>query len=380
MITLRPYQQRCVDALYGKSGIVKVPAGGGKTIIAAAALAKFAEEFDSFIHARKAKAVWIANTYDQIQQAQDACALFPILESKCSIEFACYAAIPDLSQEDIVIWDECHHCASPEYRKCFENIAPGTLRWGFSATPHRADELAGDVYKLIGPVLETVHRDELIEAGNLAEARVMFHAPCASGEIQDEVEEKAAPLIRQRLRFWRNVSEEDVRKRTVWTLVQKLGVFESAKRNARIVEIAGKHTNDSLLILVGSIEHGELIAKGIPGAIVVFSKMGLKKRSAALDGFKDGSIKCIIATSLADEGLDVPRANVLILAAGGRSAAKAEQRTGRVLRSWEEKTHGTIHDFYDHHHYFLKAQSKARLSLYKSLGYAIQYNQEDAAK
>jgi superfamily II DNA or RNA helicase len=80
----------------------------------------------------------------------------------------------------------------------------------------------------------------------------------------------------------------------------------------------------------------------------------------------------MIATSLADEGLDVPRAAVLILAAGGRSASKIEQRTGRVMRPHESKEIGTIHDFADEGASFAHAQFKARMKIYKKLGYTIE--------
>lgn len=80
----------------------------------------------------------------------------------------------------------------------------------------------------------------------------------------------------------------------------------------------------------------------------------------------------MIATSLADEGLDVPRANILILAGGGRSGARIEQRTGRVLRTFHGKSRGVIYDFFDTQHYYLLAQSKRREKLYQSLNYHIE--------
>ena len=85
----------------------------------------------------------------------------------------------------------------------------------------------------------------------------------------------------------------------------------------------------------------------------------------------------MIATSLADEGLDVPRASVLTQAAAGKSKSKAEQRTGRVLRSFHDKTHGTIHDFKDVQHQMLRNQSMKRISLYRSLGYEIQTAEQE---
>jgi ATP-dependent helicase YprA (DUF1998 family) len=94
----------------------------------------------------------------------------------------------------------------------------------------------------------------------------------------------------------------------------------------------------------------------------------------AIEGFRDGSIRCMIATSLADEGMDVPRASVLILATVGRSAAKLEQRTGRVMRPHESKTFGVVYDYADKGSKMAYYQHLARLKTYKALGYSINLN------
>jgi DNA excision repair protein ERCC-3 len=322
-------------------GIVKSPAGSGKTIIGAAALDRFVRSYwfsmaPLFRRLGRPPAVmWLANTQEQLQQAREAVAGFPDIVSHCRLTTACYAGIPDCREAVLVILDECHHVASPEYRRCLDGC--GGWRWGLSATPERADDLAADVYTLIGPIVSSL----------------------------------AEPLIQLRIRKWRRVSPEDIRSRTTWHFCQQIGIFENAKRNAKIVRLALEHAGDSTLILVGSIEHGKTLAERIGGAVVAYSKMGVKKRRDALEGFKAGSIRCMIATSLADEGLDVPRANVLILASGGRSSRLAEQRSGRVLRAWADKTHGTIHDFADGFHFYNAAQARARRAVYASLGYEI---------
>ncbi len=364
-MTPRAYQLRASASLAANHrGIVKAPAGSGKTIIAAHAL----DDILTQRNGTERPIWWIANTIEQVEQGKAACAAFHQIAALApNLKFACYAAQPDCRGSSLIILDECHHIASPENRK----ILDGSIgrRWGLSATPHRADELAPDVFKLIGPIVCEIRRDELVEAGNLAPALVRWHRPNHPGEFTDQIAAIAEPLIRQRLRFWQ-VPEDEVRKRTLWALAQTHGVFENAKRNACIAELAAQHAADSTLILVGSIEHGEVFAKQTAGAVMAHSKMGTKKRREAIGAFKAGDLRCLIATSLADEGLDVPCASVLILAAGGRSAAKSEQRTGRVLRPFDGKDCGIIHDFYDHQHYFLEAQSKARAKLYASLSYA----------
>lgn len=420
MITLRPYQEKAVAALLAHNrGIVKAPAGSGKTILVAAAVQAL-DRPASF------KLLWVANTIEQCQQAEAALKAvgFPSVQigSVC-----CYQSGEKAEGYDLVVLDECHHIASPEFRKILDGY--NGPRWGITATPDRADDLMDDVYTLIGPIVYEVDRNELLDTGKLAPAKVYFHAPNAKDEMTEAVETGAAARLdkmRNAIAFTatkmknqsiesvarilggddhtalllfaekkridsalpyrallevaganranaqaalRYAAEKELLSRARWHACLATAIAENEKRNAKIVELAVSHREDSVLILVGSIDHGKFLKTQIPGSEVLYSKMGAKKRAAAMEAFRDGTLKCAIATSLADEGLDVPRANVLILAAAGRSAAKAEQRTGRVLRSWSDKSHGTIHDFWDWQVPLLLNQSKARAKTYAGLDY-----------
>jgi superfamily II DNA or RNA helicase len=433
MITLRDYQLPAVDAmLRTKRAICQAPAGSGKTVIASATLAKWVTP-RARLARRRMRIAWIANTQEQCDQATKALGTFPAIAGAADVTVCCFAAGISLETYDLVIIDECHHIAAAEFRKIMDQ-APA-WRWGFSATPHRADELAKDVFELIGPIVHIVERKALVQAGQLAKARVIIHEPNRANEFEEEIKDHAESLFK-RWRFgaqaaandmairtiksltsrtqaidkpklyaiiqeagmtqdnafigifskfpkghptrsilWKmliQLAEEEIEQRARWIACQKIGIFDNKKRNAQIIQIARQHANDSHLIIIGSIDHGAALQERIPGSLVVHSKLGTKKRRQAIEDFSKGELKTMIATSLADEGLDVPRANVLTLAAAGRSAAKAEQRTGRVLRSFHDKTHGTIHDFMDTSHPMLLSQSKKRISLYRSLGYDIQ--------
>ncbi len=47
------------------------------------------------------------------------------------------------------------------------------------------------------------------------------------------------------------------------------------------------------------------------------------------------------------------------------------QRTGRVLRAFQDKTHGTIYDFADEGYEMLRFQAYARRRVYRKLGYSF---------
>jgi superfamily II DNA or RNA helicase len=100
--------------------------------------------------------------------------------------------------------------------------------------------------------------------------------------------------------------------------------------------------------------------------------MGKKARAACIEGARDGSIKCMIATSLADEGLDIPRLSFVVLTSCGKSSRLAEQRTGRVLRQFEGKEMGHIYDFTDNGTPMGRRNSVERRKSYKRLDYEIE--------
>jgi len=400
------------------------------TIIAAAAAAQWAPG-RAKLAGRKLRIAWVAYTIDQIDQAKRALANFPDLAQSAEMTFACYHPDLRLEMHDLVIVDECHHIAAPEFRKALDGHT--RTRWGFSATPEREDALAPAVFELLGDIVHTVERTALVEAGQLAKAKVIIHRPNILNEHAEAIDEETKALftkwrfgareaatdmavrsvkslvartqaidlgrLRQileqanttsdqsfitafsafpkgderRSELWKMLTalaEETIEQRARWIACQRIGITANQPRNDLAVQVANK-TTESHLMIVGSIEHGQSLSERIPSSVVVFSKMGPKKRREAIAAFGAGDLRTMIATSLADEGLDVPRASVLTLLSAGRSNRLAEQRTGRVLRSFHDKTHGTIHDFMDVQNPLLLSQSKKRISTYRSLGYEI---------
>jgi superfamily II DNA or RNA helicase len=359
MITLRPYQDRAAAYLSThRYALVKSAAGSGKTIIAAAALQKGLERRP---RTEPLKVGWIANTLEQVSQGKAALALF---EMNIDPIVCCVAGAQDMSDRDILIVDECQHAPSPSWAAIIESCPGG--RWFFSATPFGDDEIKNDILRQMcaNNVFE-ISRDEV--KGYLSEARViMLDDTDQSGEaIQAEINRQLS-LKQYMLRF---ISEGELFARIGAQVCMDMGIVPNEKRNQAIIRTPAKHREDSTLILVGRVEHGQALARRIPGAVVCYSKMGDKRRRRAIVDFGEGKLRCMVATSLADEGLDVPRANVLIMAGAGRNANRMEQRSGRVLRAFADKSHGTIYDFTDTHHSLLRNQSLARVALYRKLGY-----------
>lgn len=237
-----------------------------------------------------------------------------------------------------------------------------------TATPFGEDD---DRNKLLLSLFDNhvlvIDRDEV--ACRLVPAHVHMLDAADSG-LAPLMDAEIERVIQKRIRWWKGEMWE-LRAQASWYVCIKQGIVGNNQRNATAVAEAIRHGNDSVLMLVNEIEHGEMLAAAIPGARMCYSQMGRKERREVLDAFKAGEVKCVVATSLADEGMDVPRASVLIMVSGGRNEAKTIQRTGRVLRAFPGKTHGQIYDFADTFHPMMERHAKKRLSVYRKLGYQI---------
>ncbi|TDA28901.1 MAG: hypothetical protein DSO00_05300 [Archaeoglobi archaeon] len=63
-----------------------------------------------------------------------------------------------------------------------------------------------------------------------------------------------------------------------------------------------------------------------------------KDRGRVFDRLRSGKVNCIVSTTVLDEGIDVPDADVAIVLSGSGSERQLMQRIGRVLRHREGKT------------------------------------------
>ena len=77
-----------------------------------------------------------------------------------------------------------------------------------------------------------------------------------------------------------------------------------------------------------------------------------------------GKQRVLIATTIVDEGLDIDKINVLILAGAKKSDRQYLQRVGRALRRKRGENVVIIYDFYDTGHRLLDKHTKKRHNLY----------------
>lgn len=232
-----------------------------------------------------------------------------------------------------VIADEAHHGAAPTWEQTI-NRCPAFYRFGFTASETRADGMHPALKHIFGPV---IHKQK-------------FSSP---------VKLSVEPVRTSFYFGYRGAFD--------WMpLLNKLVTDD--KRNEQIAEVVNGEIveGNSVLVLSRRIEHLERIAEQINGeAEILTGKRSRVDRKRILKDFRSGKIRCLLATQLADEALDVPRLNRVVLTHPGKHEGRIIQQIGRAIRTHPEKTDAVIYDIVDWRIGVLRRQWSERRRTYK---------------
>lgn len=229
-----------------------------------------------------------------------------------------------LSKAQVVIVDEAHHAPARTISEVLRLCGNATWRIGFTATDWRDDGADLLLEAAIGPRIFDKSLSDLIALGWLVPADVYMY-PQAAREYECES--------------------------THWQTLYKYYYTENQPFHEQVVNLnsqwyeAGRH----ILTLVTQIEHGKKLQRMHREAgmecIFLSGQTPEHQRKQILSDVIKGRMRCLIGTSVADEGLDMPILDALNLAGGGRSTTKVYQRIGRTLRPFGDKKEALILDY-----------------------------------
>lgn len=269
-----------------------------------------------------------------------------------------------------VLVSNCHHTPSNTIAQISRWCTNAYYRIGVSATPWRDD--GSDL--LIDAVFSKKKEDMAINASYLIEHNYLV--PCTI--------------------HW--VHMKQVFKNRNYNNLYTEAIVNNKERNDAIVSIAYNmqtYKQATTLILIQRVAHGEKlleeILKYIPVNTFTVTVQNPKngkdtlvrvksieflsgaddavKRAAVIKAVKEKKCNILIASTIGDEGLDLPPLDTLILAGGGRSSTRAFQRVGRVLRLYTDPTTGkmkeraNVFDFVDYTP-ILRRHSRTRDKMY----------------
>ncbi len=348
-LPLREYQARAVDKLARVTqGTVVIPCGGGKTRVGMGAIARLRTPTLILVHTLDLAEQWLGELRDKL--GIEAGLIGDGMEQVAPVTVAIVQALVRwdpkkldafLAAFGLMIIDEAHHTPANTFRHVIDRC-PAKFRLGLTATPEREDGLTPLLELFLGERLVLVSHDELVAAGVLAVPEIR-----SIETAFDYPYESAADFA---------------------SMLAALAADEA--RNALIADRVAEQAiaGHTCLVLSGRVDHCELLAAAIvergAEAVVLTGRVGRKRRAALLDGARSGKIPVLVATSLADEGLDLPRLSRVFLAFPSRARGRTAQRLGRLMRPHPEKPDAVLFDFVDRKVPILRRQHLERRKLY----------------
>lgn len=249
----------------------------------------------------------------------------------------------------VLIIDECHTAGAASSWFKVAQLVPAYYRCGLTGSPEIGDPVRERRLEAsTGKVLVHIKSGEMAERGWIAPAEVVYH----------KVYNNALP----------GADYATVRR----TLIE-----ENPQRNAMIVEIALEEAQAGrkVLIICDTIRHARIISTIMNGENIrsrmLCGRHPSSVRSEAKRDFKSGVTEIMITTPIWDVGVDIPELEVVILAAGGKSAVRVIQRAGRALRKFPGKKKATIHDFFDTGSVYTIKHSRRRMATCKTEGFEL---------
>jgi superfamily II DNA or RNA helicase len=350
-ITFRPDQKKLIkDALINGRGVLQAPTGSGKTMVLLGVISAFKRE----------KILFLCHTLSLVSQFKEELIKWGftdigVLSSEEKtygrIQLATIQSFARLKPKtyvdkyQIVLVDECHHVSS--YKGLYGKVLQRTLapvRIGVTATMPYKDEAKFALEGMIGPKL---------------------------GELTIKEGHKIGIIAKPEIKILDVSSHGDLESCTNYPTVYQLGIVDNLSRNMVIIAIARQQTekNKSVLINVNRIEHGQrLEALGQEWGLdckFIHGSDGDDLRSKIKKALDSKDIKCVIASPIFKEGVNIPSLDCCINAAGGKSEIATLQALGRGLRTTKTKKEVTIIDFKDTNNKYLRRHFKARYAVYQ---------------
>ncbi len=344
----RPYQSAALAAWrqQGGRGVVVLPTGAGKTLVAHLAIAD-----------RCRSTLVIAPTLDLVAQWHEGLVAtfggpvgvigggdYDVQPLTVTTYDSAYMHMEHLGARfGLLVFDECHHLPGSSYALAARlSLAP--FRLGLTATPERGDGRERDLDDLVGPL---VYRKDIVEMTGdyLAEyetVRVTVELTAAEREEYAAEREIYRGFLGQngismaRPSGWsdfviRSSRGEDGRRAMAAYRRQREIAFTAPAKLAYVERLLHQHRNDRTIVFTQDNATVYLVSRRflLPA---ITHRTRVSERSEILSGFADGRYGAVATSRVLNEGVDMPDANIAVVMSGSGSVREHVQRLGRLLR------------------------------------------------
>lgn len=350
--SLRPLQTRAVnDVKMREFGILEAGTGAGKTVMALALIADRNQPALVVVHTKELLNQWVDRIGQFLKIPADDIGI--IGKGKLSlgkkVTVATVQTLHKVVGEVVpyighLIIDEAHRTPA----RTFTDVVTAfdcQYMLGLTATPYRRDGLTSALHWTIGPVTARIEKKDLVEAGHLCKAQVVFH------------ETKFTPSVDVSDYYSTALSE----------------MTADSDRNRFICDTIADNARGITLVLTDRKAHCKAIQEGLNGldAEVLTGSTTSTERLRIVDDLRQNRCKCLIATgSLIGEGFDLAGIQSVFLTTPVKFSGRLIQYIGRALRPAPGKPHAVIHDFVDHLNPVFLHSAKTRKNTYLAQGIA----------
>lgn len=328
---LRPYQKLATENFWaGGSGVVVLPCGAGKTLVGAAAMATSSTTtlilVTNTVSARQWKDELLKRTSlteDEIGEYSGAVkevrpvtiATYQVLTLKRGGLYP-HLELLDANDWGLIIYDEVHLLPAPIFRMTADLQA--RRRLGLTATLVREDGREGEVFSLIGPKRYDAPWKDIEAQGYIAPAE------CIEVRVDLPRDERVAYAMAEDGDKYRLCSTSETKSKVVQDLVRR-------------------HEGDQVLVIGQYIDQLDELAERLE-APVIKGGTPVKERQCLFSDFREGKLKTLVVSKVANFSIDLPEASVAIQVSGSFGSRQEEaQRLGRLLRP---KADGRAAHFY----------------------------------
>ncbi len=348
----RVYQKSAVDAWLRAEGrgVVVLPTGAGKTIVAYDAIARLGVRTLIIVPTIELLRQWRAGMIAHLHLPKHIVGAVGGGEhSSGPITVITYdsAAMKRrrLDGYGLLVFDEVHHLPAQSYRTIVTKTG-APWRLGLSATLERADGRHADLFTLIGPVVYQRDAEELSAQKHIAaykERRIYVDlAPEEEMRYETLMAEWRWYLATRRSQLGngpdmfsalirRSAFDAEARRALRAHHEARLVALNAKAKLAAIEDLLRRHAQDKAIVFSEYVGMVERISRQMLIPAITY-RTPSAERHAILEGFRTGKITKLVTGRVLNEGVDVPDANVAIVASGSASMREYVQRLGRVLR------------------------------------------------
>lgn len=363
-ITLRSdIQKLAVKSLIdNKNGIIKLPPGKGKTVIAIKYIATRKLKTIIYVDTEKLREQWIDRitaftnlTKEDIGIIQAdkleldkpiILAMIQTVSNRAKTDFQGIKALLDSANIGITIFDEVHVMVGPEHFTSAAFVTNSIYMFGLSATPSRTDGRDKLLKYCIGDIIYENSEYDMDPLVNI----VYFDSGIAKSKSNSWINWDGKFI---KFRYLNILKKNNTFKQQLGTIITTC-----KSKNRKMVIICD--LKEMLLSTIDYLKESKILNESDIGYFVAGSEDAERTKNFVFTTYK-----------LTGKGIDYPQWDTMLFLSPMSSLVQLEQTIGRVTRSFPGKPTPVIFDLVDMTYPILRGWAKRRNAFYKQRNFEV---------